>query len=163
MPAHRSLRRRSCALPVPENSPSSRVPARDETAVLFVTARRRPLNGAGGPRLASWQERKATKFVLDHIAEPIDIGELARSCRVSRGYFISAFCASTGLTPHQWLICFRIRLAQELLLTTDRPLVEIAVDCGFYDQSHFTSTFARWTGESPGRWRRNAKAISQSG
>lgn len=163
MPADRSHRRRPRALPVPENSPSLRVPARDETAVPFVIARRRALNGAGGPRLASWQERKATKFMFDHIAEPIDIGEIARICRMSRGYFISAFCASTGLTPHRWLICFRIRLAQELLLTTDRPLVEIAVDCGFYDQSHFTSTFARWTGESPGRWRRNARALPQSG
>jgi transcriptional regulator GlxA family with amidase domain len=99
-----------------------RILAGDETAVPSVAVRRSALNGTGGPRLASWQERKAKKFMFAHFSESVDIGEIARICRMSRGYFISAFCASTGLTPHQWLICFRIRLAQELLLSTDRSL-----------------------------------------
>jgi len=117
-----------------------------------------PMSRAGAPRLASWQECKAKKLMFDHLAGPIDVGEVARSCRVSRGYFISAFGASTGLTPHQWLICSRLHRAQKLLLSTDLSLAEIAQDCGFYDQSHFNRTFSQRTGVPPGKWRRARRA-----
>src|SRR3546814_4859217 len=68
-----------------------------------------------------------------------DVKDIARSCRISRGYFVSAFKVSAGITPHQWLIRSRLQRAQELLLSTDLSLADIALDCGFYDQSHFRS------------------------
>lgn len=157
MPAQRSRARRSPGLSVQIGNHSLPNSACDEFVaspfgVCQIT------NRAGAPRLASWQERKAKKLMFDHLARPIDVGEIARSCRVSRGYFISAFGASTGLTPHQWLICCRLHRAQELLLSTDLSLAEIAQDCGFYDQSHFNRTFARRTGMPPGKWRRARRA-----
>ncbi|WP_425057435.1 helix-turn-helix domain-containing protein [Sphingopyxis panaciterrae] len=111
-------------------------------------------SGRLAPWLSVWQERKAKKMMADHLSRPIDVGELAHSCGVSRGYFISAFCASAGITPRQWLLCARVHQAQEMLLSTDLPLVRIAIDCGFYDQSHFSRAFARRAGVPPGRWRR---------
>src|SRR3546814_2490382 len=72
-----------------------------------------------------------------------DVKDIARSCRISRGYFVSAFKVSAGITPHQWLIRSRLQRAQELLLSTDLSLADIALDCGFYDQSHFSRAFAK--------------------
>src|SRR3546814_6914438 len=60
-----------------------------------------------------------------------DVKDIARSCRISRGYFVSAFKVSAGITPHQWLIRSRLQRAQELLLSTDLSLADIALDCGF--------------------------------
>jgi AraC family transcriptional regulator len=37
------------------------------------------------------------------------------------------------------------------------PLAEIALDCGFSEQSHFTRTFTRMVGTSPGEWRRQRR------
>src|SRR3546814_2898076 len=72
-----------------------------------------------------------------------DVKDIARSCRISRGYFVSAFKVSAGITTHQWLIRSRLQRAQELLLSTDLSLADIALDCGFYDQSHFSRAFAK--------------------
>ncbi len=148
---------RSPALRSSPTSPLSLNAAHDEFVVSHLGAPQRPSKGAKTARLAVWQVRKAMKLMADHMADPIDLGEVARSCRVSRGYFIDAFNASTGLTPHQWLIRSRLHRAQELLGSTNLPLAEIALACGFCDQSHFNRTFARRTGETPGRWRRTAR------
>jgi len=107
-----------------------------------------------GARLAPWQVRAARELLLSHYAEPINIAFIARRCGVSPGHFIAAFAASMCMTPYQWLIALRIRRAKELLATTALPLAEVAVACGFYDQSHLTRTFVRAVGDPPGRWRR---------
>ena len=136
---------------------SLRQHARDERIDADFDFSRRPIEEEGGQRLTSWQERKAKRLMSGHLAGAIDVGEIARRCRISRGYFISAFSASTGLTPHQWLICSRLCRAQELLALTDLSLAEIALECGFYDQSHFSRAFVRRIGETPGRWRRTIR------
>jgi AraC-like DNA-binding protein len=59
-----------------------------------------------------------------------------------------------GVAPHQWLIGKRIERARELLLLGRLDLAEIAIACGFVDQSHFTRVFARHEGCAPGRWRK---------
>jgi AraC family transcriptional regulator len=48
----------------------------------------------------------------------------------------------------------RTEMARWLLIHTDKPLADIAFDCGFFDQSHFTNVFRRRTGASPGAFRR---------
>jgi AraC-like DNA-binding protein len=53
------------------------------------------------------------------------------------------------------LLRARITQAKQLMLEGDTPLARIATDVGFPDQSHFSRTFARVVGESPGLWRRN--------
>jgi AraC family transcriptional regulator len=81
------------------------------------------------------------------------VAELARECGLSSGYFSRAFRLTTGITPHQWLIRKRVERARQLLLGNGLRLVDIALVCGFVDQSHFTRVFTRFEGESPGKWR----------
>lgn len=116
---------------------------------------------ASMPRLASWQERKAKRMMIENLSRPADIENIARCCRLSKGYFISAFFASTGATPHQWLINSRVERAQLLLSATNLSIAEISLECGFYDQSHFSRTFVHRTGELPGRWRRTVRPCQQ--
>jgi AraC-like DNA-binding protein len=59
------------------------------------------------------------------------------------------------MSPHQWLLKCRVDLAKDLLSNRKLLLSDIALACGFADQSHFTRVFARMTGASPGAWRRN--------
>lgn len=109
--------------------------------------RRRPL-------LSTAQMALATELLRVHPSGNISIAGLASACRLSRGYFIHAFKSTTGVTPHQWILSRRIEQARELLRSSEQPLAEIALICGFADQSHFTRVFSRMVGASPGHWRR---------
>ncbi|TPK78154.1 helix-turn-helix transcriptional regulator [Mesorhizobium sp. B2-4-17] len=105
--------------------------------------------------LAPWQEKRAAEFLVAHASEPFSMVELATACKLSRSYFIKAFKESFGRTPHRWLTEYRVARAKDLL-GLDMPIAEIAIACGFADQSHMTRVFAELVGVSPGRYRRGA-------
>jgi AraC family transcriptional regulator len=104
-------------------------------------------------RLSPWQLRRALDFLSAHLSGDPSVAELARECGLSSGYFSRAFRQTMGVTPHQWLIRKRVERARQLLLGNGLGLADIALVCGFVDQSHFTRVFARLQGESPGKWR----------
>jgi transcriptional regulator GlxA family with amidase domain len=87
----------------------------------------------------------------------ITIAQLADDCGLSASQFARAFRQSTGCPPHRWLLQRRIERAQNLLLTSDKTLPEIASSCGFSDQSHLTRAFGQTVGTSPGLWRRTKR------
>jgi AraC-like DNA-binding protein len=103
--------------------------------------------------LAPWQERQATEFLAAHITESFSIAELSSVCQLSRSYFIKSFRQTFGRTPYRWLTEYRVGKAKELLLK-DLALAEIAIACGFADQSHMTRVFSQIAGQSPGVWRK---------
>lgn len=103
--------------------------------------------------LAPWQERLATEFLVAHFNKPFSVGDLASQCELSRSYFNKAFKESFGRTPSRWLTEYRVARVKEYLLQ-DMSLAEIAIHCGFADQSHMTRVFTSETGETPARFRR---------
>lgn len=86
------------------------------------------------------------------------IADVARACGVSRGYFIQGFKEATGQTPHRWVMSQRTEQARSMMLKTKFSLADIALACGFADQSHFSRVFSRANGMSPGSWRRIARS-----
>jgi AraC-like DNA-binding protein len=119
--------------------------------------------GVAGPAdgrralLSKKQLALAGELLRAHPAGNMSVAELAEACGLSRGYFIHAFKSTTGVTPHQWALSRRIEQARELLCSSELPLAEIALICGFADQSHFTRVFSRLVGASPGQWRRRTR------
>ena len=78
---------------------------------------------------------------------------------LSRYHFLRAFRRETGVTPHAYLTGRRIAAAKALL-AGDQPLSEVALACGFYDQSHFSRSFKGCTGLTPGQYRRGSRAAA---
>ncbi|MBB4951963.1 AraC-like DNA-binding protein [Agrobacterium vitis] len=107
-------------------------------------------------KLSRVQENVAKAIILDNLDGNLSISDLAQACNLSRGYFIHAFRETTGMTPYQWLLRERIAKARMLLVQTDATIFDIAISCGFSDQSHFTRVFSNVVGTTPGNWRRNA-------
>jgi AraC family transcriptional regulator len=105
--------------------------------------------------LARWQEDRAKEMMDQGLAGNVSLAELARECHLSVTHFVRAFHRSTGVSPHQWLLGRRIDRAISFLAATDFTLAEIALACGFSDQSHLTRVFTASIGTSPGRWRRS--------
>lgn len=104
--------------------------------------------------LAPWQERRAKEIMRARFASCLTIADVAAECRLTPSHFARAFRRSAGMAPHQFLSNLRVDEAKNLLLTTPLPLADVALICGFSDQSYFTRVFARQVGMSPGAWRR---------
>lgn len=117
------------------------------------TARRPRARG-----LSRAQESLAKAMLREHLDGNIAIAEVAEACRMSRGYFIAAFRQTTGHPPYRWLLSQRVAEAEKMLSASTLPLAEIAIICGFADQSHFTRVFTSFTGQPPGAWRRHHTA-----
>jgi AraC-like DNA-binding protein len=105
--------------------------------------------------LSRRQERWAKELLASDLAGRLRLADVAAECGLSASQFSRAFRATVGESPHQWLIRQRIARAKVLLRESNASLTEIAMNCGFCDQSHFARTFTAWTGTSPGRWRRS--------
>jgi AraC-like DNA-binding protein len=104
--------------------------------------------------LAPWQERRAKEILAADLAGSTPLAEIAGACGLSAGHFARAFRVSTGLAPHSWLLRARVDHAMTLLRQHNPSLSEIALACGFADQSHLSRVFTRQIGMSPRSWRR---------
>ena len=114
----------------------------------------RELARAARGGLAPWQARRATEFLEANLDGNISVAQLANTCRLSVSQFSRAFRQLYGIPPHQWLLQRRIERAMQLLRDPAIGLADVAMACGFADQSHFTRVFTRMLGAGPGAWRR---------
>lgn len=81
------------------------------------------------------------------------VSELAQACGLSLAQFRRVFLATTGVSPQAYVIGCNMRRAQRLLLTTDRTVLDIALETGFEDPCAFGRRFKRLFGVPPSRWR----------
>jgi AraC family transcriptional regulator len=109
--------------------------------------------------LASWQVDTAKRLLRSRLNEPVAIAEIAGACGLSPCYFIKAFTGTVGITPYTWLIDRRLEMACSLIDGSSMSLAQIALDCGFCDQSHLTRTFAKRLGTTPARWRQSRSCL----
>lgn len=100
--------------------------------------------------------QEVVKFIQHHLERNLTVAKLAEVVGLSQNYFLLLFKKTTGKTPHQFLIEQRIIRAQQLLRTTNLPLSEIALRCGFSSQSHFNTHFRLITGVTPNQFRRQS-------
>jgi AraC-like DNA-binding protein len=100
-----------------------------------------------------WQARCIEGYVAVHLNSRIDLGDLAGAMHLNRRKFDRTFKASFGCTPGQYVRRMRVARAQNLMTISRDPLHQIAMECGFADQSHFSHCFRRVVGESPAVWR----------
>lgn len=111
-------------------------------------------------RLAPWQERRLKAHIETNLSISLTTTDLAGVVNLSPSYFSRAFKRSFGQPPHSYLTMRRTIRAQELMLTTDEPLSQIAVACGLVDQSALCRLFRRTVGRNPHAWRRAFKGAA---
>jgi AraC-like DNA-binding protein len=93
-------------------------------------------------------------YLEAHYAEAISLEQLGRQLQRHPRHLIEAFRRVYGVPPHTYLLQRRVREAKRRLLG-GQALAAVALDLGFYDQAHFSTTFKRFTGVSPGLFRRS--------
>jgi AraC family transcriptional regulator len=127
------------------------------TLLASHLARRRqpsPVTGLTERQLAAVRE-----LIEDRLAEPLPLADLADAAALSVSQFVRQFKASTGETPHRYLVGLRVRHAQRLLRTSTLPIADIAVRCGFSHQEHLTRVMRSRLGTTPGVVRLHAQNV----
>ncbi len=93
--------------------------------------------------------------LLSSVASQCSVDDVAAACGLSSSAFSRAFRKHVGLPPHRFQLRARIERAKAQLAGPS-SLTEIALGCGFADQSHFSRTFRAITGATPRRFRATA-------
>jgi AraC family transcriptional regulator len=106
------------------------------------------------PSLSSRQLHAALEYIEVNLGTDLCLADIAKACASSTSSLTRCFRNALSTSPHQWVLKRRIALAQRLLRDRRTSLGEIAVRCGFFDQSHLSRAFTRYVGTSPGAWQR---------
>jgi AraC-like DNA-binding protein len=107
--------------------------------------------------------RRATEFLEAHLDGNVTLEQVAEVCELSVSHFARAFKQSFHRPPHQWLTERRVDRAKDLMTNSRAPLADIAIQCGFTDQSALNRSFKRIYGVTPGIWRRQMPTESRTG
>ena len=102
---------------------------------------------------------KHYKRVLDYVAQnfgqEITLEHMATEAGLSPFHFARLFKQTIGETPYQFVMDYRIEQAKKMLADTARPMIDIALSCGFSDQAHFSRVFKQLAGKTPKDWRKS--------
>ena len=91
----------------------------------------------------------AIDYAEQHISDPPTLESVAKIAMMSIYQLDRRMKRVFGLTTGQWLIKTRLNLAERQLIETDIPIVTVAYNAGYSDQSTFTRQFRRTTGMTP--------------
>jgi AraC-like DNA-binding protein len=106
--------------------------------------------------------RRLVQDVQDYLHEArqhkLSLEALAQRFALSKYQLIRYFSRFTGITPNKYLTILRVEQAKSLL-AAGQPLVDVALEVGFYDQSHFAHYFQAYTGLTPGAYQRSCNLL----
>lgn len=101
--------------------------------------------------------KRVFDHVESHLNQPIHLAELAGIAGLSVFHFCRTFKCATGVSPYHYVSQRRLERGRELLTNSKLPIADLALACGFSNQSHFTAAFSKELGISPARYRREAR------
>jgi len=108
---------------------------------------------SGSPSLPGFKLRQITDWMAENLAGEINLDRLAARAGLSKFYFNRLFKNALGVSPLHYHMNLRMDAAKRLLRETKKSVVEIALDVGYTNPSHFAQLFKRETGLSPSDYR----------
>jgi AraC-like DNA-binding protein len=100
--------------------------------------------------------KKVTTYLTENFSKKITLEEMADMAGLSPYHFNRKYKKETGVTPHQFLLSTRISAAKYSLSNSNMTISEIAISCGFIDESAFCYCFKKREGITPNEYRKNA-------
>lgn len=104
--------------------------------------------------LSKFQLKPALDYIKDNLNNELSLETIASELNLSHYYFCSLFKQSIGVSPWQYVIKQRVERAKQLLKNSELAISEVALACGFSNQSHLNKHFSKATGIAPNRYRR---------
>ncbi|MDR3459855.1 MAG: AraC family transcriptional regulator [Verrucomicrobiae bacterium] len=109
---------------------------------------------SGSPSLPGFKLRQLTDWMTENLAEEFNLDRLAAQAGLSKFYFNRLFKRATGMSPSHYHMTLRMAVAKRRLRETKQSVVDISLDVGYANPSHFAQRFRRETGLSPSAYRR---------
>jgi AraC family transcriptional regulator len=106
---------------------------------------------AGG--LAPEKLSTVLEYIQARLSQELSLDAMAAEIGVSRCHFATQFKRAVGLAPHQYVSQQRIEKAKRARRSQQRSIAEVALECGFSNQSHLTKVFKKQTGTTPKAYR----------
>lgn len=97
--------------------------------------------------------QRAREYIDNNYSYDIKISDIARHVGIDRTYLYKIFMEAEQISPKQYLLRHRIRIATQMLCSSSYTITEIAFSCGFKDSSSFCNHFKKQTGFSPRKFR----------
>jgi len=127
-----------------------------EGMLLELTAEAARRVGQGAAKITPEWLKNARRHLESNCLRAVSLAEMARVSGMHRVHVSREFRKHFGTTIGEFLRSLRVQHARRLLSSTTQTLTDIALDCGFADQSHFSATFRRFTGLTPAVFRQMA-------
>lgn len=118
-------------------------PAQQAQHSMQLSAQREQKHGSS--ELQAW--------IIEHLAEELDVARLARRAGMSRRNFCRAFSRDTGMTPSKFVEAARLEAAQRWLAESDVSIDDVAARVGFGSVETLRRTFRRALGVTPSDYR----------
>lgn len=93
------------------------------------------------------------QYIKENLHNHIDIDQLCRKVYMSRSHFFRTFKKEYGITPVQFIIAERLKLAKALMTGTRMSVQQVCLESGFEDTNNFIKLFKRTEGMTPGAYR----------
>lgn len=127
---------------------------KNKTAALFLKLVQYISDNRKAGKNAPPEANERIRLYIDsHIMENIKISDIARRFSFSEEHIIRIFKKTYGVTPHQYILQSKIRLAMIMLKTADLSIEQIAERLNFSNSQHFSAQFKRLMGYKPTQYR----------
>ena len=138
---------------------SSKVALRAENRVIGIAGVRYPVQAPQHVDGVFRSLAPAIQFLEEHFTESVSIKEVAERAGLSSTHLNRQFKSLLGMSPTRFLHAMRVDQARLLLETTQKSILSIALETGYWDQSHFTRYFTRLTGITPRKYRQEFRRV----
>ena len=101
---------------------------------------------------------KATDYIQSHYSEDISLDDIARAVYVSANHLSKLFSEANGISVSQYLTEFRLEMARYAIISSDKSISDIAMECGFGSFSSFSRSWKRYYGISPREYKKTLSA-----
>jgi len=115
----------------------------------FLVLQRQGIGERAGDRIAA-----SLRLMQQQINEPLTLAQLAAPSGLSVSHFSRRFREEIGHSPIDYFLRLKVDIARELLVTTDRTVVDIGRELGYDDPYHFSRMFKKIAGLAPTNYRR---------
>jgi len=119
----------------------------------------KPSAAKAPPPLPMIKLRRVKDYVESRLDQPIGLADLARVAGLSVHHFAHSFKQAAGMAPYQYVQHRRLERAKLWIAREDLSLAQLALECGFASQSHFTTAFTRAMMMPPGQYRRQVRGV----
>jgi AraC-like DNA-binding protein len=127
---------------------------------LVVTSAAQLLASGRASRNADSYTRAACDYMADHLTEDIDVSRIAEHLGISASRLHTLFRQKSGTTPNDYLQRLRIDAACKELAASDAAITTIGLRLGFSSSQYFATCFRKYTGMTPGAFRRKGATRS---